>query len=104
MSASEPLMRCRNEMDDVRTGGLPNSRISPRVTCLLLGRRPAKGNADLIQALVWNVGTCSPHAKRETQMGGPHEGESTDAGHGDGPTRSSVEVSVMEMERMSWVI
>ena len=28
-----------------------------------------------------------------------HEGESTDAGHRGGPTRSSVEVSVMEMER-----
>jgi len=40
-SASEPSMRCRNEKDDARTGGLPNSRISPRETCLLLGRRPA---------------------------------------------------------------
>jgi hypothetical protein len=29
-SASELPMRCRNELDDVRTGGLPNSRISPR--------------------------------------------------------------------------
>jgi hypothetical protein len=40
-SASELLLRCRNEKDDVRTGGLPNSRIGPRDTCLLLGRRPA---------------------------------------------------------------
>jgi hypothetical protein len=32
-SASELLLRCRNEKDDVRTGGLPNSRISSRVTC-----------------------------------------------------------------------
>jgi len=35
---------------------------------------------------------------------GPHEGESTDAGHRDGLTRSSVEVSVMEMERRGWII
>ena len=39
-SVSEPSMRCRNEKDDVRTGGLPNSRRSLRVTRLLLGRRP----------------------------------------------------------------
>ena len=49
------------------------------------------------------MGTCRPDAKGETQMGCPHEGESTDAGHGDGPTRSSVEVSVMEMERRGCV-
>ena len=33
-----------------------------------------------------------------------HEGESTDAEHRGGPTRSSVEVSVMEMERRGWII
>ena len=33
-----------------------------------------------------------------------HKGESTDAGHRGGPTRSSVEVSVMEMERRGWII
>jgi hypothetical protein len=33
-----------------------------------------------------------------------HESESTDAEHGGGPTRSSVEVSVMEMERRGWII
>jgi hypothetical protein len=37
-------------------------------------------------------------------MGGPHKGESTDAGHWGGPTRSSVEVSIMEMERRGWII
>ena len=33
-----------------------------------------------------------------------HEGESTDAGHRGGPTRSSVEVSVIGMERRGWII
>ena len=33
-----------------------------------------------------------------------HESESTDAGHSGGPTRSSVEVSVMEMERRGWIV
>ena len=33
-----------------------------------------------------------------------HEGESTDAEHRGGPTRSSVEVSVMGMERRGLII
>lgn len=32
-SASEPLMRCRKVIDDVKTGGFDNSRISPGGTC-----------------------------------------------------------------------
>jgi hypothetical protein len=63
-----------------------------------------KSGVTLIQALVWNVGTCRPDAKEETQVRGPHESESTDAGHRGGPTRISVEVSVMEMERRGWII
>ena len=41
---------------------------------------------------------------REKPKWRTHEGESTDAGHRGGPTRSSVEVSVMEMERRGWII
>jgi len=41
---------------------------------------------------------------REKPKWWTHEGESTDAKHGGGPTRSSVEVSVMEMERRGWII
>ena len=51
-----------------------------------------------------NVGTCRPDAKGETQVGSTHEGESIDAGHRGGPTRSSVEVPVMGMERRGWII
>jgi hypothetical protein len=32
-SASEPLMRCRKQKDDVETGGVHYSRISPGETC-----------------------------------------------------------------------
>ena len=39
------------------------------------------------RALVWNVGTCRPDAKGEVQVGRPHEGESTDAGHRGGAAR-----------------
>ena len=40
---------------------------------------------------------------REKPKWRPHKGESTDAGHRDGATRSSDEVSVMEMERRGCV-
>jgi N12 class adenine-specific DNA methylase len=40
---------------------------------------------------------------RENSKWRTHEDESTDAGHRDGATRSSVEVSVMEMERRGCV-
>ena len=40
---------------------------------------------------------------REKPKWRPHKGESTDAGHRDGATRSSAEVSVMEMERRGCV-
>ncbi len=41
---------------------------------------------------------------REKPKSRTHEGESTDAEHGGGPTRSSVEVSVMGIERRGWII
>jgi len=40
-SASEPPMRCRKQIDDVETGGVHYSRMSPGETCLPPGRRPA---------------------------------------------------------------
>ncbi|MBT6050026.1 MAG: hypothetical protein HOG49_24780 [Candidatus Scalindua sp.] len=53
---------------------------------------------NIIQALVRNMRTCRPDAKREVQVETPR-GESINAGHRDGSVRSSDEVSVMEMER-----
>ena len=41
----------------------------------------------LNQASLWKVGTCRPDVKGETQVGGPQESESSDAGHRDRPTR-----------------
>ena len=41
---------------------------------------------------------------REKSKWRPHKGESTNAEHSGGPTRSSVEISVMEMERRGWLI
>ncbi len=33
-----------------------------------------------------------------------HKSESSGAGHSGGPTRSSVEVSVMEMDQRGWIV
>ena len=33
-----------------------------------------------------------------------HKNENTNAGHGGGPTRSSMEVPVMRLERRGWII
>ena len=67
-SASEPLMKCRNAIDDVKTGGSSSSRDQ-------FGSCPEDcpsdirhiGGAKPEQALVWNVRTCRPDAKGEVQ-------------------------------------
>src|SRR5215468_9316117 len=56
------------------------------------------------QASMWNAGTCRSDAKGEIQIGGPYEGESTDAGHRGGATRSSDEGPVMGLERRGCVV
>jgi hypothetical protein len=53
---------------------------------------------------VRNVGTCRSDAKGEIQVGGPHEGESTEAGHRGGVTRSSEEGPVMGLERRGDIV
>lgn len=55
------------------------------------------------QALIRNMRTCRPDVKGEANRGNLR-GESTDAGHRGGPLRSSVEVSVMEMESRRWLV
>ena len=82
-------MTCRKVQDDVETrvnsltwdksGGRPDFRP---------GGIRHEGGVTLNQASVWNAGTCRPDAKGEIQIGGPYEGESTDAGHRGGATRS----------------
>jgi hypothetical protein len=37
-------------------------------------------------------------------MGGPHESESTDAGHRDGAARSRIEGSVMGLDRRGCIV
>ena len=57
----------------------------------------------MIQALVWNVGTCRSDDKGEIQVDEPR-GESTDAGHRGGAARIREEGSVMELDRRGCVV
>ncbi len=64
MSASEPLMRCRNKVTRRQnwrlTGRQDKSR---RQSAYCLGDVRHRGGMNLIQAFVWNVGNCRPDAK-----------------------------------------
>jgi hypothetical protein len=46
----------------------------------------------LIQAFVWNAGSCALMLREKSEWE-PHEDQSTDAGHSDGVARSSDEGS-----------
>ena len=76
------------------------------------------GGASVIRALVWNSGTCRPDWAAGQWSGrglrlvvwseNPKqlicEGESSDAGHRGGPSRSSGEGPVMGLERRGRVV
>ena len=56
------------------------------------------------QAFVRNVRTCRSDVKGDIQVVNTHKDLSTNAEHRGGPLRSSVEISVMEMERRQWLV
>jgi len=58
----------------------------------------------LLQAQRWNVRTCRPDDKRESQVVMSNKRKRSDAGHGGGVTRSSVEAAVMAVERRGYPI
>jgi len=101
---SEPLMTCRNVLDDVETGiltSVPRSGWGNPVYCPTGVRH--EGGVTSSQALVRNAGTCRPDGKGEAQAKGLREGERTDAGHGGGAARSRVEGLVMRLDRRGGV-
>ena len=96
--------KCRNELDDVRTGGLTLLQDkSQGIPVYWSDGIRHKGSVNLIQALVWNVGTCRPDVKGEIQVEKP-KNESTDAGHRGGAASSREEGSVMELDRRGCVV
>jgi hypothetical protein len=100
MSASKPLMRCRKRIDDAETGGVSLTR-DKSGGCPDFGPDGIRHRGGMTRdwALARNVGTCRPDVKGEVQVGSPHEGESTEAGHRGGAARSRDEGSVMELDQ-----
>jgi hypothetical protein len=112
-SESEPLMTCRNRQDDIKTGlsAYGPGRAWGRPAYCPGGVRHG-GGASLVWALVRNVGTrrldtvwlingvqSLVAGESENLKGQIPEGQSSDAGHGGGPSRSSEEGPVMGLER-----
>ena len=92
-------MRCRNRIDDVKTRRLQffGDRIQKLpVYCL----DDIRHIDDVIcsEAFIRNIGTCRSAVKGNVQMGN-QKSKSTDVGHRDGLTGSSVEAVVMMVER-----
>jgi hypothetical protein len=89
-NVSEPLMTCRKlyKQRRNRDGRLARDEAQWEPVYWLGGARHKDGvSSD--QALVWNVRTCRPDAKRRAQADGLREGASIDAGHRGGVARSS---------------
>jgi hypothetical protein len=81
----------RRTHEKPKPGGVVDPGRAQRTPAYWLDGFRHEGGMSLGQALMWNVGTCRPDAKGEVQVGEPHEGESTEAGHRGGATRSSDE-------------
>ena len=104
-NVSEPLRKCRKRRDDVKTRG--KSLIWDKS-----GRWPAycpdgvrhEGGVNMVQALVWNVGTYPLMVREKHKWEAPTSVRVPMQGYRGGPARISDEVSVMEMERRGWVI
>ena len=63
-----------------------------------------EGGMTLIQAFERNVGTCVLMRRQKAASGNPTRVKDAEAEHRDGQTRSSVEASVMEMERRGLIV
>ena len=118
----EPLLTHRNSQcrhQNWGCVGTPRTRAvilrarSQEAACCRPGGARCTGGVSSSQALAWNRRTCrsdtdgqskwvrlAPWSSRgRVPSGGHREGQSTDAGHRDGPARSSDEGPVMGLER-----
>jgi hypothetical protein len=93
-------MKCRNRLNDVRTGndGRPGISMSGDLKPGSSGIR-LEGGVNLDQALAWNVGTCYSDAKGAGRVGDPCETLSTNAECRGRTIRSRVEGAVMALDR-----
>ena len=91
MKVNSP-MTCRKFKEDVKTAKFHDCGISFDVTCLQAKRHPAYRVLELAnEAEMRNVGTCRRDVNGEAQVETPR-GESTEAWHRGGTTRSSDDI------------
>lgn len=85
-------MTCRKAIQiSSKLGGVVSpGRVLMRSAYRLNGDR-YRGGVNLIQAFVWNVGTCHPDVKRKARRKFIQKSESINAGYRDGLVRSSVD-------------
>jgi hypothetical protein len=114
-----PPMKCRKRRDGIKTGVESLLRDQPG-GCLLIGqvvpgtkvarawsglwcgtREPVAPMGRSASGAVW---ACGRSSGARTPSSGNCEGESSDAGHRGGPTRSSDEGPVMGLERRGRVV
>ncbi len=103
-NASEPSKTCRKLIDDAKTGrdSYPGNSVSD--TCLRLTWHPAQRRRDRGSGLDTEPWNLSSRCKERSPSGQDREGESIDAGHRGGTTRSSDEGRVMRLERRGRVV
>ena len=71
-NASEPLLTCRKRRDVVKTEWLVvSSGQAQRKPAYWLSDGRHIGGVNLVQALVWNAGTCRPDFKGAVSSGSP---------------------------------
>ena len=74
-SESEPLKRCRNLADGIKTGGDQYPRRSPGGACLLPGRCPAYRRRELEPGSCTERGNLLCDAKRKPYKWNPRRGK-----------------------------
>ena len=104
-NVSEPSMTCREPFLQRRNRAarLTRDEVQREPVYWLDGVRH-KGGVSSDQALMWNVGTCRPDAKRRAQVESLHKGASIDAGHRGGVICSSVETAEKTVEQRGDIV
>jgi len=104
MNESEQSMTCRKAIKlTSKPGSVVDSGQVQIVPAYRLDGVRCRGCMSLIQALLWNVGTCWFNVKgRGVAL--MHDSASTDVNQRGGATRSSDEAAVMAVEQRGCVI
>ena len=104
MNASEPLLKHREPIRDIKTGGRQNFQDKFRGLPKLLPKRcPVCRWHDSNSGFSTELWEPVVLMLREPLKWKPHKSQSTEARHWDGVVRSSAEVTVMVMERRDYL-